>query len=214
MPLSLKFTCAWGTSLRLVRWLPILASIGVTCFFVISPERARAIEIAIPLMIGLHAAFAFAPEDESALELLCAAPRPLAYLLIERVGWLIVLHGAVALIATAILADLLPANALTLIARWLPPSALMLAFGVYAALIGRRSNVSALLVIGVTLALLIGADSLVARYPILTPIHPYLITNDPAAYALNRVVVSALALILFARTLWIVRHDERLLGIE
>lgn len=214
MARALPFSFAWGTSLRLVRWFPVLASIGVTFFFLISPDRARAIEIAIPLIIGLHAAFAFAPEDESALELLCAAPRPLSYLLFERIIWLILLHGTVALTATIILADLLPANALALIVRWLPPSALMLAFGVYAALMGRRSNVSALLVVGISLALLIGADSLVARYPILTPIHPYLITNDPAAYALNRVVVSALALILFARTLWIVRHDERLLGIE
>lgn len=214
MSFSLPFTFAWGTSLRLVRWFPILASIGVTFFFLTSPDRARAIEIAIPLMIGLHAAFAFAPEDESALELLCAAPRPLAYLLIERVAWLILLHGAVALTATAILADLLPADPFTLIIRWLPPSALMLAFGVYAALMGRRSNVSALLVVGISLALLIGADGLVARFPVLTPIHPYLTTADPAVYALNRIAVTLLAFVLFARSFWIVRHDERLLGIE
>jgi hypothetical protein len=214
MSLPLPFRFAWGTSLRLVRWFPVLASIGVMAFFLISADSARAVEIAIPLLIGLHAAFAFAPEDEPALELLCAAPRPLAYLLVERAAWLVLLHGAVALAGTAIVTNQLRIDPFFLVARWLPPSALMLAFGIYAALIGRRSNVSALLVIGVTLALLIGADGLVVRFPALTLLHPYLITTDSDLYALNRVVVSALALILFARALWIVRHDERLLGIE
>ena len=55
-------------------------------------------EVVIPLIVGLHAALLFAPDDEPALELLLAAPRPPVYLIYERLAALIGLQGGLALV--------------------------------------------------------------------------------------------------------------------
>ena len=74
-------------------------------------------EVVIPLIAGLHAALLFAPDDEPALELLLAAPRPPVYLIYERLAALIGLQGGLALVLSVLAVITSPgANLLDLIA--------------------------------------------------------------------------------------------------
>lgn len=213
--MTIPYTFAWRTSFKLARWFPMLGSAILFAFWMITPDWQRAVELSIPLMAGLHAAFIFAPEDEPALELVCAAPRPLRWLLIERLAWVLLLHGAVGLVATFITAGNAAINPLHLLIRWLPPFLFTVGFGVYAALTARRSNISALMVIGITLALMLGGDGFAMRFPVSYPLNPYpLFIPDMTLFALNRVVVTLIGAGLLARALLITSHNERMVGID
>lgn len=222
--MTASYSFAWRTSFRFVRWFPPLISLGVMVFFLISPFPFRAVEIAVPLIAGLHAAFLFAPDDEPALELLLAAPRPLWRLLAERVLLLLALHLPVGVAGTLIVMLMEDISLTAALLRWLPPLVLLIGFGVYGGLLWRRSNTAALMIVMLVFATLIGGDALISRYNDLYPLHPYFLgaLPDPLAfgaritdtYTINRLVVTLIGLALLARCGWIVRQDERLLGIR
>ena len=85
---------AWRFSLRASGWLLALIAgvllIARVAIALANSELAEgtfaSFEVIVPLIAGLHAALLFAPDDEPALELLLAAPRPPVYLIYERLG--------------------------------------------------------------------------------------------------------------------------------
>ena len=126
---------AWKFSFRSTGWL--LAFISVVMLLtrmmlaLARWDAAEAVfsgfEVIIPLIAGLHASLLFAPDDEPALELLLAAPRPTVYLIYERLAALVILQGGLALALTALAALTTPgANVLDMIVVWLPPAVCMI----------------------------------------------------------------------------------------
>jgi hypothetical protein len=146
-------------------------------------------EVVVPLIAGLHAALLFAPDDEPALELLLAAPRPPAYLIYERLAALIVLQGGLALILSVLAVITIPgANLVDIIVRWLPPSVCIVGLCMAATLYSRRSNFGVLTAIGICVAMAFGKEVILPVFPNLWftifYLDPFTVTTEQ--YFLNR----------------------------
>src|SRR5690349_5087543 len=126
-----KWSLAWRFSFRssglLLAFVGGVLLLGRLLIALASMELAAStfssFEVVVPLIAGLHAALLFAPDDEPALELLLAAPRPPGYLIYERLAALIGLQGGLALtlsVLTVITTS--GANLADIVLRWLPAS--------------------------------------------------------------------------------------------
>jgi hypothetical protein len=206
---------AWRTSLRFVHLWAGLITLAVIGLVMLTETRPQAIEIVLPILIGIHAAFVFAPEDEPALELLTAAPRPLTWLLGERLA-LVAGVQLVAAIVGMIAVGLTGAPRWDyLLLGWLAPTVAMMGFSVYASLTMRHFSHGILAAILVYGGMLFGGDLLVARFPFLMPLHlfvkPFLVS--PEDYLLNRAVLVAIGVALLVRAFMFVRHEDKVLGL-
>lgn len=223
MPLS--WPIAWRTSLKLVGWAPLLASIvGLMLgFWAIdsNPQagffEARVVEILLPFTVSLHIAFILSPADEPPLELLLACPRPIGWVIVERLAVVAFLNGGVALVAT--LYSLTLPNAGGLLSessRWVAASVALGGVTLLLTLCSRYGVVGLLLALSLWLSLLLNGDGLVARWPWVQPFHLYLQPGDAswAEYVLNRgtLVLGGVALVAFA--LRVSRDAEHLLGLR
>ncbi|NDJ63056.1 MAG: hypothetical protein GYB67_18195, partial [Chloroflexi bacterium] len=216
---------AWRMSWRLIGWWPgliTLALLACILIFIPVPDRARAVEIVAPLLIGIHAALLFAPDDEPALELLLAAPRPLIWLLIERLAVLFLLHLPIVIAGWLLLVINHP-NLYFAVdpLRWIAPTILLTGVALYITQLNRRSSFGVLVVIAVYGPMLFGGDLLVTEYPFLWPVHlflwpgfetPDLLITD-ALYLANRLIISLIGLGLLAVVLQRLRDTEKVLGI-
>lgn len=221
--LTHTYRFAWRTSIKLVRIFPVFVTLAAFGFVFLTPAQFRAVELAVSLIAGLHAAIIFAPEDEPALEVILGAPRPLAWLLAERLILLLALHLPVGIFGTLLVAAMNDISFGVALLRWLPPTLFMVGFGVYTALLGRHSNSAALLIVMLFFGAAVGGDVILFHFPDVYPIHPYLMGErpDPLAlggriaemYWINRIVVTLIGMVLLGRTFWSIRSEERLLGI-
>jgi hypothetical protein len=209
---------AWRISLRFVHLWAGLITLALIGLLMLTNVRPQAVEIVLPLLIGIHAAFVFAPEDEPALELLAAAPRPLTWLLGERLALVAGVQLAAALIGMIMIllavtpgADALP----YLLLGWFAPTVAMMGFSVYASLTMRRFSHGILAAIMLYGGMLLGGDALIARFPFLLPLHLFLRPGfaTPEAYLLNRALLIAIGLALLARAFMFVRHEDKVLGL-
>jgi hypothetical protein len=224
-----RFKFAWRVSLRLVGVLAVGASLfGVSLGLLLTTADAqgsyglpgftvRVVEMIVVLVIALQAAFAFAPDDEPSLELLVVAPRPLYFVLIERLTLILLMHGAVALAAGVVgVLWLKGDNLLLATARWLPPSLMLMGVAVRATLVTRRGSFGMLVVIMLWVLGVVGANVLLYMYPDTWFIQPFLQPTDVTTvrYAVNRIVVSVVGLGLIGLSAWLVNDDERVLNIK
>lgn len=221
----LRWPIAWRTSLKLVGWVPLLASIvGLMLGFWamgsnprIGYFEARVVEIVFPFTVSLHIAFLLSPSDESPLELLLACPRPIAWAIVERLAVVALLNGAVALVATLYSLTLPSAGGLLLeSSRWV---AACVALGGVTLLLTIRSRygvVGLLLALSLWLSLLLNGDGLVARWPWFQPFHLYLQPGAVswAEYALNRGTLVLVGALLVALALRASEDAEHLLGLR
>jgi pimeloyl-ACP methyl ester carboxylesterase len=210
----------WPISLRLIGlWLPLASAIVIAIIFIAKPvqfapfETARVIETIVPLLAGIHAAILFSPEDESALEITLASPRPLAWTILERVSLALLLHGGVALAGTFFAISLTHESLIVAIARWLAPLLICMGLGVCLTLIFRQMVMSIGLNILLWFGLLMASETLVNTWPYLWPIGLYL-QPDRSDFALNRVwlILIGLGLIALASTNLIRDHERLLIG--
>ncbi len=182
-----------------------------------TPLHRRVIEIVMPFLFGLQAALVFAPDDEPALEVMLACPRPAAYIVVERLLFLAALQGGIALAAT-VFATRLPQAEMFLPAliRWLVPALFISSATIYLSMVARRAAFGLLLSVVVCFVALVGGDYIVQLYPWMRYFHLYLEPGHatPADFTLNRVILCALAVLIFARTLWLSRDAERLLDLK
>ncbi len=174
----------------------------------------RVAEIMLTLMIGMQAAFAFAPEDEPSLEILAACPRPLYYVLLERLAALFTVYGGIGTLAAVITVSWLAGDNLLLgTVRWLAPALLAAGMVTRITVLTRRAAFGLLVMILLFFATLIGGALLVNIYPLLSPLYPFLQPDEVPMnlYILNRVclIVGGLALIVSAA--WLTRSEERML---
>lgn len=219
---------AWRMALRSVGWLGILGSfIGVGLMMIGSPEampisgKARAVESIVPLVIGLQAAFLFSPDDEPGLEVLLTCPRPISWLLMERLFFLFLAQAVVALIGGVVSQD----TAGTwdwgiFVARWLSPSLLFSGIAVFTTLRSRNPAFGAA-VTGMVwfafgflgAALLPGVPTvwpLSLVQPFLWAVHGYLQPEmlPIGDYWLNRIVVGGLGISLLMKSVFQLHNEE------
>jgi pimeloyl-ACP methyl ester carboxylesterase len=205
-------------STRLIGWLPpVGAAILIVLGYLIDVpnlsvlENARVVETIAPLIAALHAASIFSPDDEPALEVTLACPRPMAWTLLERVGVLLALHGGVALAGSIVIAGTAGESAAVAIARWLAPMLVLVGLSVCLTLITRQALSSAGMVVLLWFGLSTASETVVTRWPFLWPIGLYL-QPDNVDFALNRAFLVLIGLGLFAlAATHLLRDEERVL---
>jgi hypothetical protein len=174
-------------------------------------------EVVIPLIAGLHAALLFAPDDEPALELLLAAPRPPPYLIYERLATLITLQGGLALALSVLAVITIPgANLVDIIMRWLPPSVGIVGLCTAATLYSRRSNFGVLAAIGICVSMAFGKEVILPVFPNLWfaifYLDPFMVTTEQ--YFLNRLFLLAVGISMVTLVITRMRDEEWLLGFQ
>ncbi|MCB9451574.1 MAG: hypothetical protein H6672_09045 [Anaerolineaceae bacterium] len=203
---------AWRASLRFAGWIPFVLTLAITVMALIPEssgtsgfvweDRTRIIESFIPLAVAIQAALIFSPDDELALEVMLASPRPIYWVLLERLAIVLLGQGAIALVTVALSLVLVKDQEIGVaVLRWLPPMILMAGMASYITL---SSRVAAF---GVTVSGLVwfffnffgesflpGAPTfwpLNALLPFIWPFHPYLQPADLGMgdYWLNRLCV-------------------------
>jgi hypothetical protein len=199
-------------------WWPVAASAAaVGLVWLLEPpgiaplEAQRAIETIVPLLAGAHAAFLFSPEDEPGLEVTLACPRPLAWTILERLVWLLGLHGSVALIGSVVIASVAGETVVMAFSRWIAPLLFFVGLGVCLTLMTRQAAMSVGVIVVLWCGFMLASEILVKQWPFLWPIGLYL-QPDEANYWLNRLFLSlcGLGLLRLAMT-YFIRDDERVL---
>jgi len=181
---------------------------SVAYFGWITVAPAVIVPLLVALLGALFGAFLFSPEDEPFLEVMLALPRPLAMLLAERFGLLLVTVSGVAVVV-----NLFTANEmwLTAISRWFAPLLVLTSLALCLTLITRRAIVSVALTVLVWFAAAAFGDSMVFNWPFTWPAHLFL-GPEHAFYALNRSWLVALGVALWLAALTrLIRDEERLL---
>jgi hypothetical protein len=228
---------AWQSSIRFVGWLDSAITGLVLAAFIVAalgaqdePRRlmiltvARAVEAVIPLSLGIQAALAFSPDDEPALEVLLVCPRPLAWLLLERLTVILLPLMGLALIGTIAAAALSGETNIALaLMRWPAPTVFFGGVAVYVTLRSRQPSFSIAVVIIIWFITGFLGPALLPGQPTLKPldiiqpyvwiIHPYLQPHDlsVADYTSNRVVLIAAGISLLLLALQSMRDEEKLL---
>lgn len=225
---------AWRASLRFAGWIPPVLALIVTVLFLIPEstgtsgfvwdDRTRIVESFIPLIAAIHAALVFSPDDEPALEVMLASPRAIHWVLLERLGIVLLGQVFVALVTTALsLALVKDQDVLVALVRWFPS---MVFFAGLASYITLRSRVAAF---GVTVSgliwfifnffgesLLPGSPAfwpLSALLPFLWPFNPYLQPAQLSAgdYWLNRLCVLLAGIAFIMLAVYQLRSEESVL---
>ncbi|KAB2867503.1 MAG: hypothetical protein F9K46_00185 [Anaerolineae bacterium] len=184
-------------------------------------DKGRVVEIVIPLVMGIQAAVLFSPADESALEILLTYPRPVVWILAERLGLAFIFQVAAAiagiLISFLFFEDQMIGLALI---RWVPPTLLLMGVGAYTTLKSR------VLAFGVAIAALVWfvglffGPLLLPGMPIIFPLNHvqpylwsvnlYLLPQDLGweDYWVNRALVSLIGWFLISRAGAYLRDEE------
>jgi hypothetical protein len=208
----------WRISARMVGWLPSLASaVAIGLLYAANLQepmllrRARVIESLLPLIAGVQAAFLLSPEDEPALEVSLACPRPFASIMLERLGVLLASQGSVALIGSVLIAPAVGESIGIAVVRWLAPLLFFAGLGVWLTIVSRQAVFSVGLIMLLWFGFNIVSESLIARWPALWPISVFL-QPDHVDYALNRAFIALIGLALLAWTTTALNGDsERVL---
>lgn len=213
----------WRHGFRAVGWLIPLIAAGVifgailtsTGSFRIAFLRFNALEVILPLVVGVQAALLFAPDDEPPLELLLAKPRPLVWVLFERLAALVLVYGGIALSASLLVLALPNAESLAqTIARWFAPTLCAAGIGAWMSLTSRKTTQGVFTVIMLCGAMAAGQSVLLPKYDymawVMFFVQPWDIT--PERYAANRLIVTGIGLLAFFFTFRLMGDSEKMLG--
>lgn len=226
---------AWRVSLRLVGWIGLVASAAGVLVLVSGDNTPptgmpvagplRAVEAVIPLVLAVQAALIFSPDDEPALEVMLACPRPISWLLLERLMVLFLAQAGVALAGVVMSRVLQPELDVPLaLARWLPPAFFLAGVGVYVTLRSRVAAFGAAVAGVVWFVFALFGRGLMPGVPTFWPLtllqpfiwafNPYLQPEDvlTADYNLNRVIVLSFGVLLLMAAVRYLRDEERVLG--
>lgn len=219
-----RWKLAWKFSFKATGWLlALIAGVLLVARLMIAAANMELVgsmftsfEMIIPLIAGLHATLLFAPDDEPAIELLLAAPRPPFYLIIERVGTLVLLQGGVALALSVLTVLLHPGTSLfDVILRWLPPSVCVVGLCMAATLYARRTGIGVLATLTLCVGMAIGSKAIVPMFPGLWFMVFYAEPRQltPEQYLINRLFLCAAGLAALALVMYRMRDEEKVLGL-
>lgn len=226
--MTLPWPIAWRISARLIGGLPFAGSaIAMILGLALAASTwhregfpspvVRVVEVVVPLVFGMQAAFLLSPDSEPPLELLLTCPRPLAWALLERLTVLVALLGSVALAGNLVSLTLPGAQSLSLaVARWPASCAFIGGAALFTTQMTRQGVFGALLATLLWGGMLFGGDSLLIRWPFLWPLHVYLQpeTAEPIVYMLNRATLTLMGAGLTALAVYLLYDEERILGMR
>lgn len=210
-------------TLKFSGWLPAAVGAlvvgGFLAIYDISHAESsylrRIVEVIIPLAFGLHAAFVFAPESEPAIELLLSYPKSLTRHMRERLAFIGLLHGSVAILSTLLIAVIWNIESVWLaLIRWLAAGIFLGGVAVLTTQLARQTAFGALLTTLIWASSLYGGDALMKAWPWIWPAHIYLQPENVSSsiYLLNRGILFLVGLALMALAALLLRDDERSLG--
>ncbi len=223
---------AWRVSRGALAWPLIVGAIlGMGVFLLpgadsVMPwfDRQRAVELGLPLAIGIHCALAFAPDDEPGLEVMLACPRPLAWALLERLAMIWAVFGVIGLAGTLAGMSAMPGQAgETALLRWIPPAALLSGIGAYTTLRTRVAAFGAAITAIIWFVFVFFSSVLLPNVPMIVPlnyltpviwpVHPYLQPDHLSGgdYGLNRLCVLLVGIGLVRLAARELRDSERVL---
>ncbi len=213
----------WKVSLRSMSWiLYVVNAVFIVLGLLTSispPDRGplagimtvSVVEVVVSIVVGIHAAILFSPEDEPLLELKLSYPRPFIWLILERVGIVLLIHSTIALIGTLwtqlILKD---ANFMMLLLRWLVPMLFMAGVALRVTLTTRQIVFGAMTVTFLWIGIGYFGNFVLNQYPFLWPLHTFLEPERLAHsdYLLNRLMVALLGITLIISAVYKLRNDE------
>jgi hypothetical protein len=216
----------WRTTARLFGWLYVAGCAGLVALMLLASTASkgrgmealttlRVVESLVPLGIGVHAALMCSLDDEPGLEVFLAAPRPFAWIALERLAMAFVLYGLIAVTASVAALQILGMNIDGLpivMARWLAPALFFVGLGPLVTFSSRNAAFGVSIVIAVWSAMTMGFDSLMARWAFLWPFHVYLQPGGAAdSYALNRLVIGLLGVFFLVNAIRELRDEEHIL---
>lgn len=218
----------WKILLKLIGWVPFLGCAAAVAVGLASavmaregegtpPAYGRTVAVIVSLAVGLQSAFVLSPGDEPALEILLTSPTPLSRIVLERLSLAAALHGSVALAGNLISLALPGGEDVTLAAAaWLAPSICLSGVALAATQLTRQGAFGALMVMMLWGGMAVGGDAMLARWPDLWPLHLFLRPDrvSPSMYAYNRAILILIGLGVMAAAIWLVRNEERMLGIR
>ncbi|MBE2183153.1 MAG: hypothetical protein IAE89_06990 [Anaerolineae bacterium] len=218
---------AWRMAFRASSpWFGIISGAIFLLMMIIPDLRGRGVEVALPLIAGIQAALLFSPDDEPALEMQLAAPRPVSYILYERLAAVLIAQGIVGVIGTILISAITGVTPLVVVIGWLPPTIAAVGLGLLGTFISRRSSAGVLAVILVIPSMFLGADLLIMRFPELFPLHfffqpmfaaigaGYFNAVPELLYAINRIAITLLGVLAMLRLIFGMRNAESLLGVN
>ncbi|MBZ0321001.1 MAG: hypothetical protein K8L91_31590 [Anaerolineae bacterium] len=218
---SFRTVGVWGLLASMGFFLMLFSASGD---FGLWEDKGRVVEIIVPLVMGIQAAVLFSPADENALEILLTYPRPVAWILAERLGLAFIFQAAAALVGVLISFFFFDDRMLGLaLIRWIPPTLLLTGVGAYTTLKSR------VLAFGVAIAALVWfvglffAPLLLPGMPVIFPLNhvqpylwsmnPYLLPQDLGwnDYWVNRALVSLIGCFLICRAGAYLQDEETVL---
>lgn len=220
-----RYTFAWRRAVMAIGWWLLPIGVFFMFFFGLLAQArdpigqmigVSAVAAVGALIGGVQASLILAPADDPAFELVLAAPRPLAMILIERLIVLFVMNAAIAGIG-AVLFDLVMPSGETVIdqlARWLPPFTAMVGLGMTIAIVGKKSGLGVLLVLLLVGAMLFGGFAFLALFDQAWVLHLFIPVDQFSAeqVLINRAALMGIGLALIGYCFRLLRNTEILLN--
>lgn len=218
-----KWRFAWKMSLRSIVLLMGFVS-GALIFalilmdmsdFVLAEASFNGIEIILPLIAGVSAALVFAPDDEPILELMLSSPRPVQWVLYERLIALGLLQLMIGSVGSLVISSQPGGEPFAQnVIRWFAPSVAIIGISLWASVWGRRTSYGILMAIVLCAGMAIANDVLLIRFPELWTIIFYVQPRDLAAdqYLINRLILIGIGVVLTALVFIRLNDTEKLLG--
>lgn len=225
--MSKNWTFAWRMSFRMVGWIfPMVSLLALAILSAFPDLQSRVIEIVLPLVAALQAAFLFAPDDEPALELLLSSPRPAAWLIYERLSAVLLMQLSIGLVWSVLISGIPGKPSVSaLVVGWLPPTLALIGLAATTTFMMRRSSFGLLAAIFIYGAILFAGDSAVMQWNFVHPVHLFLQregafflgmmwnVSPDTLYAFNRVVVTLIGVACIGWIVYSLRDAEKVLGV-
>ncbi len=220
-----RYAFAWRRAVMAVGWwLMPLGVLFMLIFGLLAEARdpigqmigVSAVAAVGALIGGVQASLILAPADDQAFEIVLAAPRPLAMILIERLIVLFVMNTVIAAIGAGLYTLVHPTGETVIdqLARWQPPFTAMVGLGMMIAIVGKKSGLGALLSILLVAAMLFGGFAFLGLFDWAWALHLFLPVNQYSAEQLfvNRALLTGIGLALIVYSFTLMRNSETLLN--
>jgi len=232
-----RYPITWRASVRLAGWIVPLITAAVTLIMILNRDKVQltpmismsVLQLVIPLGAAIHTALIFSPEDEP-LEMLLALPRPITWLVLERVLVIVALYAGIGIGGMGLLAAQNRLGDIGMrLGAWLPSMLFLMSFTIYLTTRVRTMTmglIGALAVWAITLLfgpfLIPSATNAGPHMPFpMNYVQPFLWTINMFAqplsfpaweyYTLNRVILLGLSVFFLWRTSALLSDAESLL---
>lgn len=140
LSLRQRYSIPWRASLRLAGWIIPLITFSLVVVLILGNEQeprfgqsvtVSFVQLIVPAAAAIHTSLIFAPEDEP-LEMLLALPRPITWLVFERVLIIVLIYGGIGFVGMGVMAiQDQRVDVGALLAAWIPAMLFLVSFSLY-----------------------------------------------------------------------------------